>query len=60
MDTKMQQSASLLAWEGTVDTKAMLTVKKGTKMVLKQPQTMIQDSKANKMTNYIFMENMAE
>ena len=35
IDVKMQQSAPLLAWEGTVDTKATLTVKKQTKTVLK-------------------------
>ena len=36
MDAKTQQSAPLLAWEGTVDSIAMLTVKTGTKMALKQ------------------------
>ena len=54
----MQQSAPLLAQEGTVDTKAILTVKKGTKTVLKQPQTTKQDSRTNKRNHYNFRQNM--
>ena len=45
MDAKMQQSAPLLAWEEAVDSTLMQTVKKGTKMVLKQLQMTIQDSR---------------
>ena len=36
MEAKAQQSALLLAREGTVDSIATLTVKTGTKMALKQ------------------------
>ena len=35
MDAKTRQSALLFAQEGTVDSRLMQTVKKGTKMVLK-------------------------
>ena len=56
----MQQSAPLLAQEGTVDSILTQTVKKGTKTVLKQPQMMIQDSRTNKRNHYNFKQNMDE